>query len=529
MRKGILSLLLLLVALCLVSCMSHQPFRPNINKQKNEGMSSYDIEACEENYFGTDPNRKECKDSAFLKYLTNTQSEFHLAFAEFDDQGLLHNPKNVKSILNKYKTIVENSQNHSVNGIEQSVIFLVYVHGWHHSARYDDNNVEKFRDLLNKAATFFNPTNTVSGEQRKKVIGLYVGWRGDSIELPILDMATFFDRKNTAHEIGTQGLSALMLQIEDVMKVQKNGTYQQQNKDKLISIGHSFGAAALFSATGPLLAERVVNSSRFAASGKVKGFGDLTILLNPAFEAMKTLSLFQLYQNDCMDYGRNQPPRLVTLSSDADWPVKNGFPIGRRLGIMFEEHSEDKEIDYCFTNENQRTQNPGIRPKNMTRKIDSYFADIRSVTHFGPLVTHDMTLIKVKPNEKTDCPESSELDKSNELMFSNFLGSENPLCPNVYDIRSCEVLESFQVDRDSYKQLINNDLECKPSNDEIVLRVVPRFITHPSSPFMNILVSEDIMPGHNEIWGPAVQLFFLSMLDLTVEDTSLQMQLQKLN
>ena len=106
-------------------------------------------------------------------------------------------------------------------------------------------------------------------------------------------------------------------------------------KSRLVLIGHSFGGAALYSATSQILADRFVDSR----SGKnsvdtAKGFGDLVVLLNPAFEAMSYAPLYDMAQARC-SYFDNQQPKLVVLTSESDDATKYLFPLGRMFSTFF--------------------------------------------------------------------------------------------------------------------------------------------------------------------------------------------------
>jgi len=523
MKKSLSLILLAVLPFLLISCMTHDPYRTEVIDANSPTQT---LLPCiwEE---GSGDEFEHCEKQALIKGLADTLSEYQLAFAEFDDQGLLHNPDNVRKILKEYKNIVQQAAlTDDGRQAIQKVILLVYVYGWHHNAQYGDSNVESFRELLYKAATYFNPAQVTenSRTQKVKVLGLYVGWRGESIETDYVNMLTFFDRKNTSHEVGTQGLTSLMLQVEDVMKVDVNGQYKKLEKDKIISIGHSFGAAALFSATGPLLAERAISTQRQAGIGNMEGFGDLTILMNPAFEAMKVLSLFQLYQNNCLPYGLNQPPRLITMSSQTDWPVKNGFPIGRRLGILFEEHSENKNLDYCQLLEVKMEESESIIQPSV-KPIDSYYADIRSVTHFGPLVTHEMTMHTVPIGETLDCADLGFGDQAS-MEITNLPSHQRLDCPFVYQISACDQKLGRGIDADAIFQASGLEKLCENGKDN-VLAIKSRNITHPANPFINMLVAEDIIPDHNQIWRDPVYQLFLSMIEMAEEERGLNEKLEQ--
>jgi len=75
---------------------------------------------------------------------------------------------------------------------ERGVLTVVFVHGWKHNASAEDENVASFRKLLPKVAKM-TPT--------RRVIGVYVGWRGLSIDWgDWLTNISYWDRKATAEQ-----------------------------------------------------------------------------------------------------------------------------------------------------------------------------------------------------------------------------------------------------------------------------------------------------------------------------------------
>ena len=105
---------------------------------------------------------------------------------------------------------------------------VVFVHGWFHSARPGDENVRRFKCALNNL-------QAIDGNIHEDVVGLYIGWRGKSWSLPLMQYATFWDRKNTSEEIGRGSLVEFLIRLERVAKPSPSSL------NKLMLIGHSFG------------------------------------------------------------------------------------------------------------------------------------------------------------------------------------------------------------------------------------------------------------------------------------------------
>jgi hypothetical protein len=62
------------------------------------------------------------------------------------------------------------------------------------------------------------------------------------------------------------------------------------------------------------------------------GFGDLVVLVNPAFEALQYERIWRLSTE--LDFGREQNPVMLVVSSSGDVPRQVLFPIGRHLDAM---------------------------------------------------------------------------------------------------------------------------------------------------------------------------------------------------
>src|SRR5688572_28576207 len=112
-----------------------------------------------------------------------------LVVVEFKDDGEPWDPDQVQHAV---QLVSERSN-------EENTIVLVYVHGWHHNAREEDSNLQGLRtssnDLALKLAGKPYPEARflLTGDSNVNIIGVYVGWRGKSLPMP-LDYLTFWGR-----------------------------------------------------------------------------------------------------------------------------------------------------------------------------------------------------------------------------------------------------------------------------------------------------------------------------------------------
>ncbi|MBF3053027.1 esterase [Pseudomonas aeruginosa] len=289
---------------------------------------------------------------------------YKIGFVEFDDQGQLFK----RSQMN---TVLSNLQEDAGKG---DVLIVVYAHGWEHRAKEGDGNIDTFRKVLKETALKEQVDAVGSKRVAREVFGIYVGWRGLSVLVPGIQILSFWDRKNTAAKVGAGDVTELLSEVElvkrtrDAIKVREQAQAAVEhcielgaNKDlpevkqaedcsnalsqsktaksdtRLVVIGHSFGGLVVQSAIDRILIDRAVRTSGADSGyqGNIEGFGNLVVLINPAFEAQRFNSMFQL-QKERATYQSNQLPVELVLTSQTDYPTKLAFPAGRILSSGFE-------------------------------------------------------------------------------------------------------------------------------------------------------------------------------------------------
>src|SRR5207253_11373762 len=110
---------------------------------------------------------------------------------------------------------------------------------------------ESFRRLLVDAELVEQAKAGQFGLPPHRVVGIYVAWRGKSVQLPEpLISATFWDRKNTALHVAIGESRTLFARLRSFEALQ-NGDPSipaPEKKVLLILMGHSFGGLILFNA-----------------------------------------------------------------------------------------------------------------------------------------------------------------------------------------------------------------------------------------------------------------------------------------
>ena len=134
----------------------------------------------------------DCVENALQVHTPDGEDEYRLAFVEYDDKGQLRDRKQMDAVLDEYRRLASSDD----------VLLITFVHGWHHSAKPEDGNIVSFRKMLVEVSKMEDAGSKQHDRQNRKVLGLYFGWRGDSIRVPYVNSVTFWDRKNTAHHVG---------------------------------------------------------------------------------------------------------------------------------------------------------------------------------------------------------------------------------------------------------------------------------------------------------------------------------------
>lgn len=282
-------------------------------------------------------NNSECEKKERIEVVDAARPNggYSLQFVEIDEQGFFRNRAQADRAINF-------AAKKPKDGTER-IYYVVYVHGWFHGPEMSDDHLPGFLKAL-ESLSRWRP----SGEVR----GIYIGWQGNPLNLPLLKYLTFWDRKNVSEEIGRGSLQEFLLRLEKV--AHKNG---EQNK--LVTIGHSFGASVVFNALSHTLVQRFVDALPYEGGEPLptdnkhianpKGYGDLVVLINPAFEAMRFLPIHSMVQHFTIPREDESRPRIyefanpgrpyfVVLSSEGDWATKAAFPAGRIFSTAWESH-----------------------------------------------------------------------------------------------------------------------------------------------------------------------------------------------
>ena len=292
-------LIFLFLLFCISGCVKNAPFRTTLTNDY-----CYD-------------RSEQCDTSIIEKHLA-----FDITFIEFTQRGNLYSRENARKVMD----YVDQQASR-----ENGAAVFVFAHGWKHNSSANDSNVAQFKDFLSRAAE-----NEVVG--KRKVIGVYLGWRGKTSTVPFLKETTYWARKSVAEEIGDGGATEVLSELHQILVNKHSDSDLQQSmyKNTFVVIGHSFGGALVLSALHDVLLHEMISATggeraeQAIACRKVSRFADGVILLNPAIEANRIILLKEAASRCQFD---EQPTLLHVLSSDGDLATNVLFPIVQRSNI----------------------------------------------------------------------------------------------------------------------------------------------------------------------------------------------------
>jgi hypothetical protein len=254
--------------------------------------------------------------------------QYQLAAVEFGELGSYSDPTKVE-LRNTIELLKKTDR----------PLLVVYIHGWLNNATSGD--VGSFKGFLSRLAQSQQVVR-----YHYNVFGVYFAWPGKTLEIPYLQYVTFWNRKQAAERIASNGdcLDAIEL-LSDAARLRKN--------NYVFLIGHSFG--------GLILERTVEHTLRTLQGQKVRPPWDLALMLNPASDSILTRQLvsdlYNLYDyspepvpGDVLHWGGHfvpqsggdpiaeSQPTVVELQSENDTATGMVFPIGTNIGAIADGH-----------------------------------------------------------------------------------------------------------------------------------------------------------------------------------------------
>jgi hypothetical protein len=220
---------------------------------------------------------------------TNDTSSYpyRLGFVEFDDRGEMFKRDQLRAVVAE---IAKAKQEAAAE--KERVVVAMFVHGWKNNAA--SGNVWGFRQVLAGLSKTFG---------KRRVVGVYIGWRGAVLSPPLLKEFTFFDRQQKSQNLtGGHVVEALL----KILQAAKGADYQEDTSSAAtVLIGHSFGGAVLETGLTQTLVGLAVRAK--ATNTAMRWPADLTILVNEAQEASRSYQLVEALKENLPERDAPKP------------------------------------------------------------------------------------------------------------------------------------------------------------------------------------------------------------------------------
>ena len=257
-----------------------------------------------------------------------TKHKFSIGIVEFDDQGNAWDPDQVRAVERDLRDTLQRSH----------TLVAVFVHGWKNDCKACNGNLACFRETLallaanEQVLAKLASAKAMTPVPAREVYGVYVAWRGASSTVEPAKELSFFSRKAAADRIGSSRGGELTRLLAFLNAARETTTPKAVSPfGHMVSLlGHSFGADVLFGAVANAL-DASIGSAIGTDGLEAKPFGDVLVLVNPAFEASAYLR-FDEYTEKY--WKRGHPPLMVTVQARNDWATRFAFPAGRSIATL---------------------------------------------------------------------------------------------------------------------------------------------------------------------------------------------------
>jgi len=245
-----------------------------------------------------------------------------LAIIEFDEFGVMWNRRQLDDTL----SLIKRRNIESKSGI----LLITYTHGWKSNA----NPKDRKGDLVQFRKSIQEITNNLRKSKKSvpdHVVAVYLGWRGISSKLPVLNSITFWGRKRVAKRVASHQMREVLISMAKMAK--------EYPSSRVHMTGHSMGGMILSRTFTPSLTTALMLSG----SEGHRFLSDLMVLKNPALDGLST-SLFInfLKENGVVAElhtaeGNVEPapgPAIVSITAESDWVTNVAYPIGQIVGNL---------------------------------------------------------------------------------------------------------------------------------------------------------------------------------------------------
>lgn len=396
---------------------------------------------------------------------------FSIGIVEYDDQGRAWSDAQVEAV----KGLVSGTL------ASQDALIVTFIHGWKNNCTTCNGNLACFREVLALLSGVERDLARVVQAPPRPIVGIYIGWRGKTMRIPIADSLSAFSRKTTADRVGgrTSDVTSFLSWLNEA-KVRVNlPTPRSPLGSRLIVVGHSFGADVLFGAIAGHLSAQLGASTVDGSGLHATAFADLTVLVDPALEA----SAYHRFDVEARQkFAKGQLPLLVTVQATNDQVTHVVFPIERALMSLADSAASKQD----------------------------YGASLATIGHYAPYYTHSLC----QPG-RPGCVAGAEASEATRLQKFVISPPKTPC--------GCD---SFQASRDAHAVLlrsVRHALEPRPDTDvhigdslaglasdlELIGGDRPANV---DSPFLVVRAEPDIVDKHSGLYRGQFFDFLTNMI-----------------
>lgn len=132
-----------------------------------------------------------------------------LAIIDFDDHGVFWKRDQLEDTVSLIRRANEEAS--------EGTLVLVYIHGWKNNAdpNHENGSLERFRQTVLATATRDRDDRPFATD---RVVGVFLGWRGDSSNMPLQEQLTFWDRRQAGERVASIHMQETLLRIMQATK-----------------------------------------------------------------------------------------------------------------------------------------------------------------------------------------------------------------------------------------------------------------------------------------------------------------------
>lgn len=331
-------------------------------------------------------------------YSIEDYGDYWAGFVEFDDEGWLYSSQGQPNQMQVLQDRLKQELNDPAYA-EVDFLVVAFVHGWHHNAQDTDCNVHEFRAMLKVANDRYLAASQLDAKvRRRRIVGVYAAWRGESIDVDRFNVTTVLDRRNAAERVAKGDVRALFAQLRKLQIGESQKTDTRDDRMRTVVIGHSFGGLIAFHGMSPAVLNELsltkpeegcrptvyrrpsVLLQNGVVAAKVKSavterersapvFPDMLILINPAFEATRFESLHDLMRPiEGCKYPEDRP-KVVVVTADNDAATGPIFHSGRKALTLLEAYPREGNSDDVSRERDANTHAIGFTDRYKTHRL----------------------------------------------------------------------------------------------------------------------------------------------------------------